>query len=108
MSIIVVLTSTASGLVREEMFFLTSFSLFRRAIHRTPWALQACAGVCVQSHASQGKACIYMYNSTYAIKQLSYHGRTTLSNNIVHGRVGSIKCFMLNNLEQFLKKVDHT
>ena len=46
MSIIVVLTSTASGLVREEMFFLTSFSLFRRAMNRTSWALQACAEVC--------------------------------------------------------------
>ena len=46
LSIIVVLTSTASSLVREEMFFLTSFSLFRRAIDRTPWALQACAEVC--------------------------------------------------------------
>ena len=42
-SIIVVLTSTASGLVWEEMFFLTSFSLFRRAMNRTPWALQVCA-----------------------------------------------------------------
>ena len=46
MSITVVLTSTASGLVREEMFFLTSFSLFRRAMNRTSWALQACAEVC--------------------------------------------------------------
>ena len=47
MSIIVVLTSTASGLVLEEMFFLTSFSLLRRAMNRTCWALQACAEVCV-------------------------------------------------------------
>ena len=45
MSIIVVLTSTASGLVLEEMFFLTSFSLLRRAMNRTSWALQACAEV---------------------------------------------------------------
>ena len=49
-SIIVVLTSTASDLVREEMFFLTSFSLFRCAMNRTPWALQACAEVCACDH----------------------------------------------------------
>ena len=30
----------------RNIFFLTSFSLFRRAMNRTPWALQACAEVC--------------------------------------------------------------
>ena len=44
--IIVVLTSTAPGLVRKKCFFLTRFSLFRRAMNRTPCALQACAEVC--------------------------------------------------------------
>ena len=45
-SIIVALTSTGFRPSAGRNFFLTSFSLFRRAMNRTSWALQACAEVC--------------------------------------------------------------
>ena len=45
-SIIVVLTSTGFRPSAGRNVFLTSFSLFRRAMNRTSWALQACAEVC--------------------------------------------------------------
>ena len=45
-SIIVVLTSTGFRPSAGRIVFLTSFSLFRRAMNRTSWALQACAEVC--------------------------------------------------------------
>ena len=45
-SIIVVLMSTGFRPSVGRNVFLTSFSLFRRAMNRTSWALQACAEVC--------------------------------------------------------------
>ena len=44
-SIIVVLTSTGFRPSAGRNVFLTSFSLFRRAMNRTSWALQACVEV---------------------------------------------------------------
>ena len=46
-SIIIVLTSTGFRPSAGRNVFLTSFSLFRRAMNRTSWAIQACAEVCV-------------------------------------------------------------
>ena len=62
-SIIVVLTSTGFRPSAGRNVFLTRFSLFRRAMNRTSWALQVCAEVCTCDRTPLRERLVY-YNET--------------------------------------------
>ena len=67
-SIIVVLMSTGFRPSAGRNVFLTSFSLFRRAMNRTSWAIQACAEVCACDRTPLRERLDYPLNQKQTIK----------------------------------------